>query len=71
PHKPQTHPRIHPQLAQHLNLEPNNLAGTKRSLRTGTAEPSALTWIGRWLSEGAVFVLTVGMWPLWMTVLVI
>ncbi|MFI2071944.1 NACHT domain-containing protein, partial [Streptomyces mirabilis] len=29
---PQTHPRIHPQLAQHLNPEPNNLSGTKRSL---------------------------------------
>ncbi|MER5908667.1 hypothetical protein ABT150_53395 [Streptomyces mirabilis] len=43
----------------------------ERALRTGTAEPSALTWIGRWLSEGAVFVLTVGIWPLWMTVLVI
>jgi hypothetical protein len=31
PHKPQTHPRIHSQLARHLNLEPNNLARTKRS----------------------------------------
>lgn len=43
----------------------------ERALRTGTAEQSTLTWIGRWLNEGTVLVLTVGMWALWMTILVL
>ncbi|MFI6622579.1 hypothetical protein [Streptomyces sp. NPDC050528] len=43
----------------------------ERALRTGTAEQSTLTWIGRWLGAGTVLVLTVGMWALWMTILVL
>ena len=43
----------------------------QRALRTGTAERSELVWISRWLGESAVLVLTVGMWALWMTVLVL
>ena len=43
----------------------------QRSLRAEMAGQNVLVWIGRWLSEGAVLVLTVGMWALWVTVLVI
>ncbi|MFF5146706.1 hypothetical protein ACFY6U_44530 [Streptomyces sp. NPDC013157] len=44
---------------------------TRRALRTGMAEQSTLVWIRRWLSESAVLILTLGMWALWMTVLVL
>jgi hypothetical protein len=43
----------------------------ERALRTGAVEQNTLIWIGRWLSGGTVLVLTVGMWALWMTVLVL
>ncbi|MBK3578259.1 hypothetical protein JHN63_31540 [Streptomyces sp. MBT65] len=43
----------------------------ERALRTGAVEHNTLAWIGRWLSGRTVLVLTVGMWPLWMTVLVL
>ncbi|MDQ0904281.1 hypothetical protein QFZ22_000266 [Streptomyces canus] len=44
---------------------------TRRALRTGVAGQNTLVWIGRWLSESAVLILTLGMWGLWMTVLVL
>ncbi|MGX1480841.1 UNVERIFIED_CONTAM: hypothetical protein RKD50_009649 [Streptomyces canus] len=44
---------------------------TRRALRAGVAGHSTLVWIRRWLSESAVLVLTLGMWALWMTVLVL
>ncbi|MFK4106701.1 hypothetical protein ACI2L1_42985 [Streptomyces sp. NPDC019531] len=44
---------------------------TRRALRTGVAGQSTLIWIRRWLSESAVLILTLGMWALWMTVLVL
>lgn len=43
----------------------------ERALRTGAVEQNTLIWIGRWLDGGTVLVLTVGMWALWMTVLVL
>ncbi|MFJ9249918.1 hypothetical protein [Streptomyces sp. NPDC101776] len=42
----------------------------ERALRVGAVEQNTLVWIGRWLSGGTVLVLTLGMWGLWMTVLV-
>ncbi|MDT0487240.1 hypothetical protein [Streptomyces doebereineriae] len=44
---------------------------TRRALRTGVAGQNTLVWIRRWLSESAVLILTLGMWALWMTVLVL
>jgi hypothetical protein len=44
---------------------------TRRALRTGSAEQRTLLWISRWPSESAVLILTLGMWGLWITVLVL
>ncbi|WP_158694610.1 hypothetical protein [Streptomyces canus] len=44
---------------------------TRRAVRTGVARQSTLIWIRRWLSQSAVLMLTLGMWALWMTVLVL
>ncbi|WRZ93015.1 hypothetical protein OHB54_30580 [Streptomyces sp. NBC_01007] len=43
----------------------------QRALRAETAGRRSLVWIGRWLGEGAVLVLTLGMWVLWMRILVL
>ncbi|MET7737760.1 hypothetical protein ABZT02_41665 [Streptomyces sp. NPDC005402] len=44
---------------------------TRRALRTGNAEQRTLLWISRWLGESAVLILTLGMWGIWITVLVL
>jgi hypothetical protein len=44
---------------------------TRRALAAGSAGRSTIVCIGRWLSPGAVLVLSVGMWGLWMTVFVL
>jgi hypothetical protein len=44
---------------------------TRRALRTGNAEQRTLLWISRWLAESAVLILTLGMWGIWITVLVL
>jgi hypothetical protein len=44
---------------------------TRRAQGTGAARQSTLIWIRWWLSGSAVLILTLGMWVLWMTVLVL
>ncbi|MGW1716075.1 hypothetical protein [Streptomyces sp. NPDC002156] len=44
---------------------------TRRALGAGSAGRNTIVWIGRWLSPGAVLVLSVGMWGLWVTVFVL
>ncbi|MFF3375874.1 hypothetical protein ACFYXF_23340 [Streptomyces sp. NPDC002680] len=43
---------------------------TRRALGAGSAGRNTIVWIGRWLSPGAVLVLSAGMWAVWMTVFV-
>ncbi|MFC8429450.1 hypothetical protein [Streptomyces sp. NPDC057253] len=44
---------------------------TRRALGTGVTGPVTLLWIRRWLSNSAVLILTLGMWVVWMSVLVL